>query len=109
MAEINKPTTRLETSTFTRLLDLTPIEKFDGLKFPTNSEVLRRYFYIKDHSSHSEKSRNIAKIIYHEIEYIYSKVPCKMKVKPSRIGVPKSSHHENIEYVYLSFLLEERI
>ena len=39
MAEINKPTTRLETSTFTRFLDLKPIEKFDGLKFPTNGEV----------------------------------------------------------------------
>ena len=54
MAEIDKPKTRLETSTFTRFLDLKPIEKFDGLKFPTNGEVLRRYFYIKDHSSHSE-------------------------------------------------------
>ena len=97
MAEINKSTTRLETSTFTRFLDLTPIEKFDGLKFPTNGEVLRRYFYIKDHSSHSEISRNIAKIIYQEIEYIYLKVPCSMKVKPGRIGVPKSSHHENMQ------------
>ena len=29
MAEIDKPKTRLETSTFTRFLDLKPIEKFD--------------------------------------------------------------------------------
>ena len=49
MAEINKPTTRLETSTFTRFLDLEPM------------------------------------------------------------SVPKSSHHENMQYVYLSFLLEEII
>ena len=49
MAEINKPTTRLETSTFTRFLYLKPMD------------------------------------------------------------VPKSYNHENMQYVYLSFLLEERI
>ena len=38
MAEINKPTTRLETSTSTRFFNLKPIEKFDGLKFPTNGK-----------------------------------------------------------------------
>ena len=42
MAEIDKPKTRLETSTFTRFLDLKPIEKFDGLKFPTNDEQGRQ-------------------------------------------------------------------
>ena len=38
MAAINKPTARLETSTSTRFFNLKPIEKFDGLKFPTNGE-----------------------------------------------------------------------
>ena len=59
------------------------IEKFDGLKFPTNGEI-QRYFYIKDQSCHTEKPRNIAVKIYHEIENIYSKVPCSMKKKSLR-------------------------
>ena len=38
MATTNKPKARLETSTSTRFLNLKPIEKFDGWKFPTNGE-----------------------------------------------------------------------
>ena len=38
MAAINKPTARLEFSTSTRFFNLKPIEKFDGLKFPTNGK-----------------------------------------------------------------------
>ena len=45
MAEINKPTTRLETSTFTRFLDLIPIEKFDDLKFPTKGDFEKIFLY----------------------------------------------------------------
>ena len=51
------------------------------MKFPTNGEILQRYLYIKDQCCHTEKPRNIAVKIYHEIENIYSKVPCSMKKK----------------------------
>ena len=81
MTEQKKPITRREFSRSTRFFDLKPLQNFDGLKFPTNSDILRRYFYIKDKSWHSEKPRNIANEIYNEIEKIYSKVPCSMKKK----------------------------
>ena len=75
MTDSKKPNTRLVASSSTRFLDLKPLQKFDGLKFPTNSEVLRRYFYLRDHSKSSKKSRNISTIIHKEIEHIYLKVP----------------------------------
>ena len=81
MTESKKPITRKESSISTRYLDLKPLENFDGLKFPSNRDILRRYFYIKVNSWHSEKPRNIANVIYNEIEKIYSKVPCSMKEK----------------------------
>ena len=81
MANLEKCVTRCNSSAFTRQFHLVPIEKFTGLKFPTNSEVLRRYFYIRDHSSKSRKKREIAAQIYDEVDTIYCKVPCVMKTK----------------------------
>ena len=81
MAETKKPTTRKESCESIRYFNLKPIEKFDGLKFPTNGEILQRYFYIKDQSCHTEKPKNIAVKIYHKIENIYSKAPFSMKKK----------------------------
>ena len=46
MANLEKCVTRCETSAFTRILGhLVPIEKFTGMKFPTNSQILERYFF----------------------------------------------------------------
>ena len=56
MANLEKCVTRCETSAFTRILGhLVPIEKFTGLQFPTNSQILERFFFIRDHSSRSKK------------------------------------------------------
>ena len=77
-----KCVTRCETSAFTRILGhLVPIEKFTGLQFPTNAQILERYFFIRDHSSRSTKRREIANQIYDEVDTIYCKVPCVMKTK----------------------------
>ena len=82
MANNEKCVTRCETSAFTRILGhLVPIEKFTGLQFPTNSQILERYFFIRDHSSRSTKRRDIANQIYDEVDTIYCKVPCVMKTK----------------------------
>ena len=61
MANLEKCKTRTETSAFTRILGhLVPIKEFTGLKFPTNSEVLERYFFIRDQdSSKIQKKREI--------------------------------------------------
>ena len=77
-----KCVTRCETSAFTRILGhLVPIEKFTGLQFPTNAQILERYFFIRDHSSRSTKRREIANQIYDEVDTIYCKVPCVIKKK----------------------------
>ena len=82
MANLEKCVTRCETSAFTRILGhLVPIEKFTGMKFPTNSQILERYFFIRDHSSRIKKQREIANQIYDEVDTIYCKVPCVMKTK----------------------------
>ena len=48
MANNEKCVTRCETSAFTRILGhLVPIEKFTGLQFPTNSQILERYFLLE--------------------------------------------------------------
>ena len=48
MANLEKCVTRCETSAFTRILGhLVPIEKFTGMKFPTNSQILERYFLLE--------------------------------------------------------------
>ena len=52
------------------------------MKFPKNSEVLERYFFIRDQdSSKIQKKKEIAAQIYDEIDTIYCKVPCVMKTK----------------------------
>ena len=74
MANIEKCVTRCETSAFTRILGhLVPIKEFTGLKFPKNSEVLERYFFIRDQdSSKIQKKREIAAQIYDEIDLLQS-------------------------------------
>ena len=48
MANLEKCVTRCETSAFTKILGhLVPIEKFTGMKFPTNSQILERYFLLE--------------------------------------------------------------
>ena len=81
MSKVEKSVTRCDSSASIRQFHLVPIENFSGLKFPTNSEVLRRYFYIRDHSSKSRTRRDIAAQIYEEVNSIYGKVPCVMKTK----------------------------
>ena len=54
MTEQKKPITKKESSTPTGFFDLNLLQNFDGLKFPINSDILRRYFYMKDNSWHSE-------------------------------------------------------
>ena len=81
MSKVEKSVTRCDSSASIRQFHLVPIENFSGLKFPTNSEVLRRYFYIRDHSSKSRMRRDIAAQIYEEVNSIYGKVPCVMKTK----------------------------
>ena len=54
----------------TRQFNLVPLDSFDTTKFPTNSEVLRRIFYISDFS----KKRSISSIadqVFTEMEDIY--------------------------------------
>ena len=83
MANLEKCVTRCETSAFIRRLGhLVPLEKFSGLQFPTNAQILERYFFIRDQdSSNKMKKRDIAAQIYDEVETIYCKVPCVMKKK----------------------------
>ena len=74
MANLEKCVTRCETSAFTRILGhLVPIEKFTGMKFPTNSQILERYFFIRDHSSRIKKRREIGTIM---IKWIQFTVKC---------------------------------
>ena len=51
---------------------LVPIEKFDGDKLPTKSEILCRIFYLRD-KSHSRPMKAIAEDIFLEVEQLYSK------------------------------------
>ena len=66
----------------TRLFDLTPIEQFSGVNLPTNGEVLRRFFSIKDNSEiNNLKNNEISKQIYDELQGLYNKIPITMKAK----------------------------
>ena len=63
----------------TRLFDLVPLENFSGLNLPTNGDVLRRFFSIKDKSEKNIKNSIIANQIYNELKGLYNKVPVTMK------------------------------
>ena len=53
----------------TRLFDLTPLESFSGKNLPTNKDVLRRFFSIKDNlENKAEKNTSIARQIYDELK-----------------------------------------
>ena len=64
-------------------LTLIPIDHFDGVRLPSNSEILQRLFYVRDHvdTKNNLPIKNMATLIYPEIEAIYEKVPCPMKQK----------------------------
>ena len=48
-----------------RLFDLIPLESFSGLDLPTNADILKRYFHIRDNSQNQKRSsRSIAEVIY---------------------------------------------
>ena len=55
-----KVKTRNDSSASTRFLELEPLETFTGLNLPSNKDVLRRFFSIRDHSMSNSKSRDIA-------------------------------------------------
>ena len=46
--------------TSTRSFDLTPLESFNGQNLPTNSDVLKRFFLIKDNLEN--KSEKVASL-----------------------------------------------
>ena len=53
----------------TRLFDLTLLESFSGKNLPTNKDVLRRFFSIKDNlENKAEKNTSIARQIYDELK-----------------------------------------
>ena len=54
--------TRSQSSAYVRCFDLKPLEKFSGIQLPTNSDVLRRYFSIRDEFENRPK-REIAGIL----------------------------------------------
>ena len=63
-----------------RLFELVPLESFTGLNLPTNADILRRFFYIRENSK-NKPSRSIAEVIYNELEVIHDKGPFPMKGK----------------------------
>ena len=74
MSKTRKSTTK------TRLFDLTPLDCFNGVNIPTNRDVLRRFFHIKDNAAqHTLKNNEISKQIYTELQGLYNKVPITMK------------------------------
>ena len=51
-------------SAITRSFDLTPLESFNGQNLPTNKEVLRRFFSVKDTlENKSEKNSFFANFV----------------------------------------------
>ena len=73
-------TTRQNSKSSVRLFDLTPLESFSGLNFPTNGEILSRFFPLKDQSENKAIQNSfIAKQIYDELKDLYNKVPVTMK------------------------------
>ena len=63
-------TLQTEDSTRTlRGIALVPLPEFDGLKIPTNAEVLRRIFFLRD-ESHSRSMKSICENVFSEIEEI---------------------------------------
>ena len=52
-----------------RGIELVPIEKFDGNQIPTNAEVLRRLFFLRDQSS-TKPVKSIAEVVFWELEEI---------------------------------------
>ena len=60
-------------------LQIEPLESFSGENLPTNLEILRRYFTIRQSSCKTKQTRIIAKEIYSELSEIYAKGPFLMK------------------------------
>ena len=52
-----------------RGIELVPLEKFDGNQIPTNAEVLRRLFFLREKSS-KKPFKDIAEIVFWELEEI---------------------------------------
>ena len=64
----------VEVASTTRAFNLVPLNSFDTSKFPTNSEVLRRIFFLLDLSKPKSRPINsIADQIFKEMENIYIK------------------------------------
>ena len=78
MSENKKVTLRKDS---TRFLGLIPLESFSGLNLPTNADILRRFFHIRDNSQKKRTFRSIAEEIYNELEVIHDKGPFPMKKK----------------------------
>ena len=69
-------------------LTLTPLSCFDGVRLPTNGEILERLFHVRDHvdTKNNLPLKYMVNLIYPEIEAIYAKVPCPMKRKDTCIS-----------------------
>ena len=74
--------TRSQSSAYVRCFDLKPLEKFSGIQLPTNSDVLRRYFSIRDEFKNRPK-REIAGILFDELQQVWAKIPCPVMKKQS--------------------------
>ena len=77
MSENKKVVTRNDSA---RLFELVPLESFTGLNLPTNADILRRFFHIRE-KSNNKTSQSIAEVIYNELELIHDKGPFPMKTK----------------------------
>ena len=73
--------TRKVTSATTRHFQLEPLETFSGVNLPTNKDILRRYFALRDNSVYGTSKQKITTQIYEELEGLYGKVPVLMKKK----------------------------
>ena len=74
--------TRSQSSAYVRCFDLKPLEKFSGIQLPTNSDVLRRYFSIRDEFKNRPK-REIFGILFGELQQVWAKIPCPVMKKQS--------------------------
>ena len=52
---------------------LIPLEQFPGDQLPTKSEILRRFFHLRD-MSHSRDAKSIAEEIFQEIEFMVHRI-----------------------------------
>ena len=70
-------TTRSQLSAHVRCFDLKPLEQFSGIQLPTNSDVIRIFFSIRDKFKLKTR-RDISEIIFDELQLVWAKIPCPL-------------------------------